>query len=163
MTHRALLCLLAWLPLALQAAPPALPDQNGGSSGLQDYAGQAVLVIVVNGRKLRHVERWERSLRKQLPKLVSLRVADIRDEPRPALDQVAEKIRSRTPAGVNILIDMENQWAAEYELNTDEPCLLLFDSQHEVTAQFRGRANKRRVAEVLEQLTGQFPDPSGAS
>jgi hypothetical protein len=143
-------CLPAW------SAPAALPDQNGGSLSLADYPGQAVLVIVVSGRKLRHIKKWEQTLRSDFPDLVSLRVADITDDPRPTTEQVATKLRKRAPADVSVLIDLANTWATEYELDTTEPCLLLFDGNHAVVAQFRGRANRDNSAAVIASLQAYF-------
>lgn len=154
------LAALLLLPLVVMnalAAPPPLPDQHGEPSGLADFTGQAVLAIVVTGRKLRQIERWEQQLRPDFPSLTSIRVADITEEPRPPMQQVADKISARAPDNVSILIDMENQWATEYDLDTDEPCLLLFDADHQVIGRFRGRAKKARVQEVAEQLTIHMP------
>jgi hypothetical protein len=140
-----------------RAAPAPLPDQNDQLLSLADYPNQAVLAIVVSGRKLRHIKKWEEGLRKAYPELTSVRVADITDEPRPSQEQVAEKLRKRAPADVRIMIDMDNLWATEYELDTSEPCLLLFDDNGQVIAQFRGRASKERLNEVMVVLAEIFP------
>ena len=134
-----------------------LADQYGKSSGLEEYAGQPVLVIVASGRKLRHVKGWEEGLRKDYPQLLSLRIADITDTPRPTYEQVAKKLLKRAPEGISIIIDLENLWATEYGLDTDEACLLLFDVNGKVMAQFRGRANSTRLAEVSAALTSIVP------
>ena len=143
--------------LVAHAAPAALPDQNDQLLSLADYPNQTVLAIVVSGRKLRHIKKWEEGIRKVYPQLTSVRVADITDDPRPSQEQVAEKLRKRAPADVRIIIDMENLWATEYELDTSEPCLLLFDDNGQVIAQFRGRANKDRLNEVMLVLADIFP------
>jgi hypothetical protein len=163
MTDIKLICLLIALTVcgAAAAQPIALPDQNGELIGLADYQAQhpdqAVLAIVVSGRKLRLVKGWEEGLRESYPQLVSMRVADIKDEPRPSQDQVAEKLRKRAPENVSILIDLENRWATDYGLDTEEPCLLLFDSQGKLVAQFRGRASKARLGEVSAALAKWLP------
>ena len=146
------------LAVGAWAQPPALADQYGNSASLKDYAGQPVLAIVASGRKLRQIKGWEEGLRKDYPQLVSVRVADVKDVPRPTYDQVAKKLRKRAPEGVSIIIDLENRWANEYELDTNEPCLLLFDADGNVMAQFRGRANKTRLAEVSAALARVVPD-----
>ena len=155
-----IMLLLAMLPLAGQAAPPALEDQLGRSVSLDDYQGQAVLAIVVSGRKLRHIQRWEEALRAEQPALQSIRVADIQDTPRPDLAQVAAKLQKRVPPEASVLIDLDNQWAQAYKLDTNEPCLLLFSPDHELVAEFRGRANKQRLAEVLAAIAPYFPTPT---
>lgn len=153
-------CLLA-VTAAVAAAPPALPDQFGGSASLNDYAGRPVLVIVASGRKLRWIGQWEKTLRAKVPELVSLRVADISDDPKPAETEVAAVLRERAPPGISILIDMQNQWATTFQLDTREPCLLLFDGEHKVVAQFRGRPRDPLFTEVVTALRVQFPASSG--
>ena len=158
MIARLLIALSSLLAMSAWALPPALADQYSNSAGLNEYSGQPVLVIVAAGRKLRLIKNWEEGLRKDYPQLTSLRVADITDEPRPTYDQVATKLRKRAPADVSIIIDLDNQWATEYELDTSEPCLLLFDANGNVMAQFRGRANTTRLAEVNAALARVVPD-----
>lgn len=160
------------LPLLLLAAstawatPEALPDQFGNLISVADAHASApdsiLIVIVVSGRKLRLVKRWEEGLRQTNPNLISMRIADITDEPRPTHEQVAEKLRKRAPQGVSILIDLENQWANEFELDTNEPCLLLLDKNNQVVATFRGRANKDRLAEFSNLLEKWMPDSAAS-
>lgn len=144
---------------ATATPPPALPDQFGGSTSLNDYAGQPVLVIVTSGRKLRWIGKWEKNLRAKVPELVSLRVADITDNPKPAETEVAAVLRERAPPGISILIDMQNQWATNFQLDTGEPCLLLFDAEHSVVAKFRGRPRDPLFTEVVTALRSHFPPP----
>ena len=151
--------LLAYTAVAA-AMPPALPDQFGGSGSLNDYSGQPVLVIVASGRKLRWIGQWEKAIRKRMPELVSLRVADITDDPKPADTEVAAILRERAPPGISILIDMENQWAINYQLDTGEPCLVLFDAEHSVVAKFRGRPRDPLFTEVITALRPYFPAPA---
>ena len=158
MIARSLLILLSLFAISAWAQPPALTDQYGNTASLDDYSGQPVLALVASGRKLRQIKGWEEGLRDDFPQLVSMRVADVTDEPRPSYDQVAKKLRKRAPEGVSISIDLENRWATEYALDTREPCLLLFDAQGNLMAQFRGRANKTRLAEVSAALARVVPD-----
>jgi hypothetical protein len=137
--------------------PPALQDQFGDSTSLNDFSGQAVLAITASSRKLRWIGRWERTIRAELPELVSIRIADITDEPRPTEAKVAEMLRKRAPENISILIDLQNYWASTYELDTSEPCLVLFDSEHNVIAKFRGRPKGELVDEVMTALRIYFP------
>ena len=158
-----LLCLGSAVATSLAAvAPPALPDQFGASHSLHDFAGKPVLAIVASRRKLRWIGKWEEALRPELPQLNSIRIADITDEPRPAVSKVAELLQQRAPANVSILIDLQNHWASAYELDTGEPCLVLFDSEHKVVAKFRGRPKGERVNEVMSVLREYFPAEAGA-
>jgi hypothetical protein len=153
-------CLLLAASLLAQAAPGPLPDQNNKTVSLADYRNQPVVAIVVSGRKLRHVKKWEEGLRAVYPDLTTVRVADINEEPRPTQEQVAEKLRKRAPADVSIMIDLNNIWANEYQLDTSEPCLLLFDDTGQLIAEFRGRANQTRIAEVTSALTPLLSRPA---
>ena len=160
-----LLLLLVFIATTVNGAiqPPMLQDQYGVSSGLASYPGEAVLAIVVSGRKLRWVGRWEETIRVELPEITSLRVADITDKPRPEEAQVAETLRKRAPANVSILINLQNHWATLYQLDTREPCLVLFDREHNVVAQFRGRPNDELADEVLTALREYFPSSQAAA
>ena len=142
------------------AAPPALPDQFGGSASLNDYSGQPVLVIVASDRKLRWIGQWEKTIRAKIPELVSLRVADITADPKPAITEVAAALRERAPPGISILIDMQNQWATNFQLDTGEPCLVLLDGEHDVVAKFRGRPRDPLFTEVITELNLYFPAPA---
>ena len=157
MASHLLLLLAVLAATAVAAQPPALADQYGTNIGLDDYAGEAVLAIVVSARKLRHIERWEKKLRAEMPQLRSLRVADINEQPTPSQAEVATKLRERVPEGVSIQIDLQSLWATYYALDTGEPCLLLFDSAHNVIARYRGRARDALVSEVLLTLLPYFP------
>ena len=139
------------------AALPALDDQYGEPGSLEDFSGQAVLVIVTSPRKLRWIGRWEAALRKEIPRLNSVRIADINEEPPPDPERVAEVLRKRVPPGVSILIDLDSEWAAHYQLDTGEPCLVLLDPGHREVARFRGRPKGKLVDEVLTALRDYFP------
>ena len=154
---RLLPTLLIALLSTAHAAPPALPDQFGNSDSLANYDGTAVLAIVVNVRKLRWVGKWEEALRPTLPELVSIRVADITDKPPPTHEKVVGLLQKRVPPEVPVLIDMDNSWATTYELDTKEPCLLLFDADHQLVAEFRGRPKGKLVEEVIAALDNYFP------
>jgi hypothetical protein len=149
-----LLSLSGTLSAQATALPPALPDQFGATGALSDFPRAPVLVIVVSARRLRQVQRWEEALRSELPGLLSMRVADIDQQPQPQLDDVAGTLAKRAPAGVPILIDMDNEWARAFALNTREPCLLLFDANRKLVTQWRGRARAELVSAVIAGIQG---------
>lgn len=139
------------------ATPPPLTDQYGDTDALNNYKNAPVLAIVVNVRKLRWVGRWEESLRSSLPNLESIRIADITDEPPPTVEKVIDLLQTRVPPGVPVLIDMDNSWANTYSLDTNEPCLLLFDADQQLVSVFRGRPKGALLEEVLNALADYFP------
>jgi len=134
-----------------------LPDQYGQNGGLSDYAGEAVLAIVATPRKLRWIERWEAAIRAEMPGLMSIRVADVTDRPAPDYKKVADMLRKRVPEDISVLIDLQSQWANSYILETSEPCLVLFDSEHNIVAKFRGRPKGKLVNDVINTLRDYFP------
>ena len=79
------------------------------------------------------------------------------DEPPPSYSDVADILRKRAPEGVSVLIDLQNRWAKNYDLDTSETCLVLFDSNHDVVAKFRGRPKGELVEEVMDALRDFFP------
>ncbi len=158
MKLRVIAIVVSFFALPVLGAPPPLPDQYNQPVALEDLNGQPLLVIVTSERQLRQIQRWEKALRKSLPGLVSLRIADIAGDPGPTREQVAAKLIQHAPTDVSVAIDEKNLWAREYELDTKEPCLLLFDADHSLTLQFRGRPRKALVAEVLDSIRPYF-DP----
>jgi len=152
-----LLCATAIASAADTDQAPALQDQYGSLGELSDFSDQAVLAIVVSTRKLVWIRRWEAAIRAELPGLVSIRIADVNDQPPPSYADVADVLRKRAPEGVSVLIDMQNHWAENYDLDTSETCLVLFDSNHDVVAKFRGRPKGELVEEVMAVLRDYFP------
>lgn len=142
---------------AANAAPGMLRDQFGNSDGLVNYKGMPVLAIVVTTRKLRWIGRWEEALRAEIPQLTSIRIADVSDEPPPDYAAVAELLLKHAPAGISVLIDLQNLWAKSHALDTDEPCLVIFDADQNLVAKFRGRPKAKLVNEVLAALRPYYP------
>jgi hypothetical protein len=66
-------------------------------------------------------------------------------------------LRKHAPPGISILVDMQNQWATAFDLDTGEPCLVLLDSEHKVVMKFRGRPRGTLVTEVITALGPLFP------
>jgi hypothetical protein len=137
--------------------PPMLQDQYGQTSGLGDYTGEAVLAIVTTPRKLRWIGKWEEAIRADIPGLRSIRITDVTDRPAPDYQKVADMLRKKVPQDISVLIDLQSHWASHYILDTSEPCLVLFDSNHYVVAKFRGRPKGELVNDVLNVLRDYFP------
>ena len=152
-----ILCAAAIAGATATERVPALQDQYGNHGELNDFSGEAVLVIVASTRKLVWIGRWEEAIRAELPGLVSLRVADVSDQPPPSYIDVANILRKKAPKDVSVLIDMQNLWARNYDLDTSEPCLMLLDPDHNVVAKFRGRPKGDLVDEVMNALRDYFP------
>jgi hypothetical protein len=152
-----LLCTIAVASAFAADSASPLQDQYGKPGELSDFSGEAVLAIVVSTRKMVWIGRWEEAIRAELPGLVSIRVADVSDQPPPSYSDVAKILRKRAPEDVSVLIDMQNLWAKNYDLDTSETCLVLFDANHNVVAKFRGRPKGELVEEVMDALRDYFP------
>jgi hypothetical protein len=61
------------------------------------------------------------------------------------------------PEDISVLIDLKSYWAGYYSLDTNEPCLVLLDSDHSVVAKFRGRPKGELVNDVINALRDYFP------
>ena len=79
----------------LRSSDAQLPDQHGGSDSLAAHRGNAVVVVVVDARRLGTVRRWEQDLLTRFPKLHVLTVADV-NETRPT---TVERVSSRARPG----------------------------------------------------------------
>lgn len=125
-----------------------LPDQRGGSDSLDAHRGHAVLVLVVDARRLGTVRRWERDLLTRFPQLHVLTVADVHESRPTSLERVAEVLSRRVPPEVAVLIDMQRRWALELELDTAAPNLLLVAPDGTLAGRWRGRWSEALAEEV---------------
>jgi hypothetical protein len=139
------------------AAEVEMSDQLGGSGSVSQYRGEPVVVMVVTASRLRNLKGWQRDLQERFEDLRFVLVADIPAEPPVTLERVQEKLSTRVPEEVPVLIDLERQWATELELDTDRPNILVLDGSGELVARYHGRKEKVLVDEVcarLEELLG---------
>lgn len=133
------------LPLILalgqvQPLTATFPDQFGGESRFEDHGGEPAVVIVVSAQRLRKIKKWEVALRERYEDLRIVRIADVpRADPPPAYEDVASRLRARVPEDLAVWIDLEGLWAAEFELDTSRPNLLVIDSEGNLTASVSGR------------------------
>lgn len=143
-------------PIPARARPAAaeveMSDQLGGSGSVAAFRGEPVVVMVVTASRLRNLKGWQRDLQERFEDLRFVLVADIPAEPPVTLDRVQEKLSSRVPEEVPVLIDLERRWATELELDTGRPNILLLDRAGELVARFRGRKEKVLVDEVGARL-----------
>lgn len=149
--------LLAAVTLAAAAGLGALtdarlPDQHGGSDSLAAHRGHAVVVVVVDARRLGTVRKWEQELLTQFPKLHVLTVADVNETRPTTLERVSGVLAKRVPREVTVLIDMQRLWAQEFTLDTSAPNLVLFDAGGAVAGRFRGRYSAELAEEVGRQV-----------
>jgi hypothetical protein len=129
-----------------------LPDQYGELHSLEEHRGQVVVVMVVAAKRLRNVKPWERRLRERFEDLHTVRIADVPPDSSATRDSMAAKLIERVPEGVSVLIDMDRRWAAGLGLDTGRPNLLIFDSDLQLVAAFRGLCTPELEAPVLHQL-----------
>ena len=144
--------LLLAFSLALTAEAVDLTDQYGNGDSLANYEGEVTLAIVVPVRRLRLLKPWEKALDEQLDDLPVIRVTDVSGEKNAEYEKVAEKLQKRVPPEVSVLIDMEGQWARAYELNSRNPCLLVFDSQGQLAYTHCGRKRKQAVNDLVTEI-----------
>src|SRR5262245_5435565 len=110
-------------------AQAELPDQRGGHDSLAAHRGHAVLVIVVDARRLGTVRRWAKEMLPRHPQLHLLTIADVSETRPTTVERVAEVLARRVPPDVAVLIDIDRRWARELALETDAPNLLLVDGE----------------------------------
>lgn len=145
-------------PLEDIATTP-LRDQHGLEDSLEAHRGRALVVFVVDARRLRKIKAWERELRGRFEELQVLRVAEVPAEPTTTYERVAEKLASRVPEDVSVLIDMESRWAAVLGLDPSQPNLLLVGPDGELVAAFRGRHEPELAATVVEHVESLLAAP----
>jgi hypothetical protein len=136
-----------------------LSDQFGGRDSLSAHLGSPTVVMVVTARRLRNLKPWERELRERFEDIDIVRIADVPDDSKATLDDVASKLRDRVPEGVPVLIDMERRWATALELDTDRPNLLLLDSDGALLGAYHGRHDTDLAAAVVADLAVQLDAP----
>jgi hypothetical protein len=129
-----------------------LPDQHGGRDSLAAHAGEPVVVVVVDARRLGTVRRWEQELLARFPGLRVLTVADVNEQRPTELARVATVLARRVPPEVRVLIDMERQWALALGLDTAAPNLLLVSREGALVESFRGRWSAEAAEVVLARV-----------
>lgn len=162
---------LALLPLVAPAgaATPAAAlapladveweDQLGGRDRLASHRGQAVLLLVVEARRLPLAGKWAEALQARELGVVLLTVADA--PPAVPVDPVrfAALLRKRVPAGVRVWMDPGRSFARTLGLDTAEPNLLLVAPDGALAAQLRGRATPALLDEVTAAVAVLVPTP----
>jgi len=139
------------------AVPGSIPDQNGNPVGLDNYINEPVLVYVAKLHKVSESGDWEKELVESYPQLKYIIVADMGKKSDKGEKTIAGILRGVLPSKVDVAIDMQNEWAKEYDLDLDTISLLLFDADHELAAQFKGKVNDELLAEVEAELAKLFP------
>ncbi len=155
------------LGVVLPTAPSSLDglravefvDQFGARDSLSAHLGSPTVVMVVTARRLRNLKPWERDLRERFENVDIVRIADVPDDSKATVDEVASKLRERVPEGVQVLIDMDRRWAKALDLDTGRPNLLLFDSDGVLLAAHHGRHDAELAAEVVADFSGHLDAP----
>ncbi len=147
----ALLASAAALPaFAAGTAPPVAalapwlavewPDQLGGRASLGSHAGQRVVLVVVEARRLALAGRWAEALAARVPGLTVLTLADAPPDVPVDPDRFTALLRKRVPSGVRVWMDPRRDFSRALVLDTAEPNLLVVAPDGSLAAQFRGRA-----------------------
>ncbi len=146
------------------AGPPPLEDQNGKKDSLEAHRGRPVVVLAVNGDRLRQLKGWEVDLRERFDGLDFIRVVDVPQGAGVRPEGVARKLRDKVPPGVSVLIDMDGVWAATYDLDKTNLNVVLFDRQGRLVARFAGKreaALTDRISREIEAKLGVARTASG--
>jgi len=149
---RAVLMVLPLLGFPMELAELVLPDQRGGEDSLAAHRGKVVVAMVVTAQRLRNLKGWERDLRARFEELDFVRVADVPQDPPVTYRDVADKLATRVPDEVAVLIDVDRRWSSTLGLDTDRPNLLLIDADGRLVATYRGRPEPELVDEVAKRI-----------
>lgn len=143
------------VPRALTAQ---LVDQHGRTDSIAAHEGEPRVVFVVSAQRLRRLRDWEQELDRRLSGIRFLRVADVpsqSQEPPARYEDVAATLRKRVPEAVSVLIDTERRFARDFELDTLEVNLLLFDAKGGWIGHLRGRPTPENLERVTARLLAQ--------
>jgi hypothetical protein len=149
--------LLLGIPTDL--AELALPDQNGNRDSLVAHRGKVVVAMVVTARRLRNLKGWERDLRSRFEEVDFVRVADVPADPPVTYRDVADKLATRVPDEVPVLIDLDRRWSSALGLDTGRPNILLIDPDGHLVASYRGRPEPELVDEVAGRIEELLREP----
>jgi len=134
---------------AVDAEQLSLVDQYGEPGGLATDGDALQVAIVVSAKRLRRLKPWEQAIREIDGDVSIVRVADVPRTAPTEYETVAEKLRKRLPADVNVLVDLQGVWASAYELDVNVPNVLIFDGTGTLIAVHSGMY-KKAYAEALE-------------
>jgi hypothetical protein len=138
------------------AGPPPLHDQNGKQDSLEAHSGRPVVVLAVNGERLRQLKGWEVELRERFDGLDFIRVVDIPQQPGVQPEGVARKLRDKLPQDVSVLIDMDGVWASTYDLERSDMNVVLFDREGRLVARFAGKRDDALVERISREIEAKL-------
>lgn len=145
------------------AGPPALEDQFGKADSLAAHRGRPVVVLVVDGDRLRQIKGFEVDLRERFDGLDYIRVVQIPQQPGVRPEGVAKKLREKVPQDVSVLIDSDNVWSSVYGLDTRETSVLLFDRESRLVARFEGKRDGALVGRIAAEIESGLGVPRKAA
>jgi hypothetical protein len=145
------------------ALPAALPDQNGKLGGMQDFSGKPVIVFVTSLTKMADLGDWEEALRPKLPDINTLDIGDIDTSSKFVTGELTKELKKHVPKGVRIYLDDKDIWATEYQLDLGEPCVLIFDAEHNLANKFRGDPSGELLNQVIAAAAKYFPQKPAAA
>ena len=131
---------------------PILLDQFGEPVSLTATTDQVQIAIVVSARRLRRIKPWEKAMRQEFPDLVVVRIADVPRSSPTEYEKVAQKLRKRLPEDLSVGIDLDGQWSAALDLDTQVPNILLFDATGTLIYRQSGMYKKSRYPPLQTAL-----------
>jgi hypothetical protein len=144
------------------AVPAELMDQNGIKGGMADFSGKPVIVFVTSLTKMANLGKWEEAIRPKLPDINTMDIGDINSSSKFLLKELDKELAKHVPSGVRMYIDPKNIWAKEYKLDLGDPCVLIFDADHNLVKTFRGKPKGDLIDQAVAAAAPYFPqaDPS---
>jgi|GEM_PF-1715798 len=145
------------------AVPAELMDQDSKKGGLQDFSGQPVIVFVTSLTTMAYLGKWEEAIRSKLPDINTMDIGDIDTSSKFILSELSKELEKHVPSGVRIYLDSQNIWAKEYNLNVGEPCVLIFNADHQLVEKFRGYPKGDLLDQVVGAAGKYFPQKAAAA
>jgi hypothetical protein len=132
-------------------------DQLGGRDRLSNHRGEALVLLVVEARRLLLAGEWAEALQSRDLGVTLLTVADAPPDVPVDPARFAAMLRKRVPAGVRVWMDPGRSFAQALDLDTAEPNLLLVAPDGSLQSRRRGRATPALVDETAAAAAALAP------
>ena len=90
-------------------------------------------------------------------------IGDIDTSSKFVTGELNKELEKHVPKGVRIYLDDKDLWATEYYLDLGEPCVLIFDAEHNLANKFSGDPSGELLDQVVAAAAIYFPQKSGSA